>query len=186
MNIPENSEATGHKLAFGNYEQAKEWIGWRAPAYVADVPVDESRSKYYCTLAEDGNPSYWDDNWAQRYWGGLITAPGLLMTWVMPLQWDPAGKRESPMLAMKVPLPGDTIINTGTETEFFKPVYIGDRITVIDEVVDVSEEKTTRLGTGHFIITDGFFYNSRGELVGRNRNTLYRFKAHAGQNEDTP
>lgn len=179
MSESDNCEATGHKLAFGTYEEARAWIGRRSEVYVADVPVDESRSKYYCTLAEDGNPSYWDANWARRHWGGLITPPGLLMTWVMPLQWDPAGKRESPLLAMKVPLPGDTIINTGTDTEFFRPVYIGDRITVIDEVVDVSEEKSTRLGVGHFVVTDGSFYNSAGELVGRNRNTLYRFKVHA-------
>jgi len=39
----------------------------------------------------------------------------------------------------------------------------------------VSPEKTTRVGTGHFVETCDHFHRADGALVAVNRNTLFRF-----------
>ena len=83
------------------------------------------------------------------------------------------------MLATRVPLPGDTIINISTDSEFFRPMKAGDRLTVEEEVVDITPEKRTRIGIGHFITTQSTFRNQHGELAARNRNVLFRFTAAA-------
>ena len=81
-------------------------------------------------------------------------------------------------MAAKVPLPGDKPINVTTEFEYFRPAYAGDIVNMIDRLIDISEEKTTRIGTGHFITTVGEFRNQRGELLARSTNILFRYKAH--------
>ena len=47
--------------------------------------------------------------------------------------------------------------------------------TVVEEVVSISPEKTTRLGTGHFVQTLEIYYREDGNPVATNRNTLFRF-----------
>jgi hypothetical protein len=46
---------------------------------------------------------------------------------------------------------------------------------VIEEVVSVSPEKTTRLGAGHFIETLETYYRGDGSPVAISRNTLFRY-----------
>ena len=46
---------------------------------------------------------------------------------------------------------------------------------VVEELVAVSPEKTTKLGVGHFVETCESFYRDDGTLVATNRNTLFRF-----------
>jgi hypothetical protein len=54
-------------------------------------------------------------------------------------------------------------------------VVEGDRLSVVEEVVSVSPEKTTKLGVGHFIQTLDTFMRDDGTVVALNRNTLFRF-----------
>jgi acyl dehydratase len=78
-------------------------------------------------------------------------------------------------LATQVPLPGDTLINVSTETEFIRPIRAGERLNVTDEVADVTPEKQTRLGKGHFITTVATFRNEKGAVVAKNTNVMFRF-----------
>ena len=61
------------------------------------------------------------------------------------------------------------------EAEFLIPMVEGDRLSIVEEVVSVSPEKTTKLGVGHFIQTLDTFYRDDGAVVALNRNTLFRF-----------
>jgi len=45
--------------------------------------------KYYAAHLEDANPSYWDEDFATQAWGGIVSPPGMLMSWLMPLPWKP-------------------------------------------------------------------------------------------------
>jgi acyl dehydratase len=49
---------------------------------------------------------------------------------------------------------------------FHEPVRPGDRLTTCQVLRSVSDEKTTRLGTGRFWVIDVESRNERGELVG--------------------
>ncbi len=169
---------SGLGLNFGTYEEAKTWIGRSTDVCFGEVEVNVPMVRTYCAAMEDANQSYWDADFAAAHWGGAIAPPAMLQTWTIPMQWRPDGRRTVSVMAAKVPLPGDKPINVTTEFEYFRPAYAGDIVNMVDRLIDISEEKTTRIGTGHFITTVGEFRNQRGELLARSTNILFRYKAH--------
>jgi hydroxyacyl-ACP dehydratase HTD2-like protein with hotdog domain len=94
------------------------------------------------------------------------------------LQWHPTKERKHYIMALRVPLPGDTLINVATSTEFDRHLYLGDRVSVQDRLVQISEEKNTRLGIGHFLTTEAEFRNQNGERVAVQTNQLFRYRTH--------
>ena len=51
------------------------------------------------------------------------------------------------------------------EAQFHEPVRPGDRLTTRQILRSVSDEKTTKLGTGRFWVIDVEYHNQRGDLV---------------------
>lgn len=166
-------------LSFGTYQEALQWIGRKSPPRPCEDEVNWPQIKYFCSLVRDGNPNYWNEAAARQRYGAIIAPPGMLMVWQMHLRWRPDAPVETPVFAAAVPLPGDTVINVTTDTEFFVPVRVGDRLSIEEEVADVSPEKHTRLGSGHFVTTLATFRNQRGEIVATNRNVLFRYLSAA-------
>ena len=162
-------------LEYGTYEEALKVVGKPGNRVIAEFSVNWEMIKIYCSLEEDANPSYWDEEYASKQWGGIVAPPGLLLSWAMSLQWHPDKERQHYFVAMKIPLPGDTLINVGTTTEFHRPLFLGDRLSVEDQLVNVSEEKTTRLGVGHFLTTQANFFNQKDELIAVQSNQLFRY-----------
>ncbi|HZV08279.1 MAG TPA: MaoC family dehydratase N-terminal domain-containing protein, partial [Novosphingobium sp.] len=101
--------------------------------------------------------------------------PGMLQTWTIPMQWRPEGARTVSVMCAKVPLPGDKPINVSTDFEFFEPVRVGDRLTMTDRLEAISPEKTTKVGTGHFITSVTEYRNQAGVLLARSTNVLFRY-----------
>jgi acyl dehydratase len=168
-----------YEFAFGSYQDALRMVGMRTEPRFAGTAVSAARIQHFASLVRDGNPSYWDEEFAHGVWGGLVAPPGMLMGWLIPPPWLPTGRRPVPSLAIRVPLPGTTFINASNDAEFFVPILEGDRLSVVEEVVAVSPQKTTRLGVGHFVETCERYHRDDGTVVAVNRNTLYRFTPHA-------
>jgi acyl dehydratase len=59
---------------------------------------------------------------------------------------------------------------------FYEPVRPGDVITSAQVLKSVSDEKTTKLGTGRFWVIDVEYTNQRGELVGVESYTGFGYK----------
>jgi acyl dehydratase len=143
-----------------------------------EIAVNAPMVRHYAAMVRDGNASYWDEDFAERHWGGVVAPPGMLMTWLIPLEWKPGGVgRPLPLLTARVPLPGDTFINVSHDAEHFAPIRVGDHLNVVEELVDVSEAKRTSLGIGHFVTTVSTYRRQDGELVARATNVLYRFSS---------
>jgi acyl dehydratase len=166
---------SGYDLPIGTVEDARAMIGRRTPPRRAAFEVSWGMVQHFCAMTRDGNPSYWDPDFATAQWGGLIAPPAMLMTWLMTPEWTPTTGRPEPMLPARVPLPGTSMINGSNDATFHLPVRVGDRLTVEEELVSVSDLKTTRLGEGHFLETLSVFRNQDGELVAEVTNTLFRF-----------
>lgn len=164
-------------LQFGSYEDAVKFLDAPDRLSFSDLDVTWPLIQEYCALLEDGNPSYWDEPFARKQWGGIVAPPGLMMTWPMPLLWRPDGGKEHYVLSINIPLPGDTLINVATDSEFFGPVFVGDRINVSERLVSITPEKKTRLGAGHFLRTEATFRNQRGEPVAVRNNDLFRYQS---------
>src|SRR3954468_16970986 len=166
---------TRYEFAFGTYEDALRMVGVRSEPRFARTAVSAARIQHFAAMVQDGNPAYWDAEFATQVWGGLVAPPALLMGWLIPPPWLPDGQRPIPSIAIRVPLPGTTFINASNDVELVPPVVEGDRLKVVEEVVSVSSEKRTKVGVGHFVETCDSYYREDGSLVATNRNVLFRF-----------
>ena len=164
-----------YPLAFGTYADALRMVGVASEPRTAETVVSAARIQMFAATVRDGNPSYWDAEFATRTWGGLLAPPALLMGWLVPPPWDPTGRPPVSAIALRVPLPGTTFINAANAAEFPLPIVEGDRLTLVEQVVSVSPEKRTRLGVGHFIETLDTYTRQDGAVVATSRNTLFRF-----------
>lgn len=133
-------------------------------------PVERGYVWTTCASVENGNPLFWDDQVAAVLTGGPIAPPTMLSVWFRPHHWSPGedGQR-LPLqvhfdLKERFGLP-EAVISENT-LAFHDPVRPGDRITSGQLLRSVSEEKTTRLGTGRFWVIDVEYRNQRGDLVG--------------------
>lgn len=185
--MAENCHDTGNRQ--DNYASATtyavtgdDWRGWvgREVTVEAPYPVEAGRVADFCALVGDANPSYWDPEIATGRFGGPVAPPATLMVWRFPAVWNPAGRPEhGPLIGLEVPLPVDDLINTSTDTWFFAPIRVGSRLTYVDRVVSVSDEKSTALGPGHFVTSEFDAIDDRGTKVATNRNVMLRFRAEA-------
>jgi uncharacterized protein len=163
--------------AVGTYEEALAHVGRRSARFVADVPLSEGSVKMFCAMVQDPNPAYWDKAVAADIWGGPVAPPALVQATVLPVPWTPSGKPHQALAVFAVPLPGTTLINVSTEAVHHRPFFVGETLSYYDEIVSISPERTTRLGTGHFITTV-FHYEDRDEKpVATVTNVMFRFGA---------
>jgi uncharacterized protein len=168
------STEISYEFAFGSYEDAQQMIGKRTEPRQAGTAVSAARIQHFAAMVRDANPSYWDAEFAQRVWGGLVAPPALLIGLVMPPPWVPTGEPPVASIAIRVPLPGTAIINAANDVEYLAPILEGDRLSVVEEVVSVSAEKKSRVGVGHFIETLETYYRD-DTPVATSRNTLFRY-----------
>lgn len=164
-----------YQLAFGVYEDALRMVGATSEPRTAATAVSGARIQLFAAMVHDRNRSYWDAEFANRTWGGLLAPPALLMGWLIPPPWQPQGGPPAASLVLRVPLPGTTFINAANDVEFLEPIVEGDVLTVVEELVSVSPEKRTRLGVGHFVETLETYRRQDRTVVATCRNTLFRF-----------
>lgn len=160
-------------------------------------PITETDVRRFCEVVEDGNPVYWDEEFAKASrFGRLISPPQSLFAMTFGAWWTP-GHVEANLAAQTAALnqaadavdPGAIyaicdrfgyVVNTvaGQETEYIAPFGPGDgRIKMRSMTVDFSPEKTVRVGRGVFVTSVTEYRTERAdELVGRSRLVLLRYK----------
>jgi hypothetical protein len=74
-----------------------------------------------------------------------------------------------------VPLPGESVVNISVDYSYRRQVRVGDMLRMVEELVDVSEQKLTQIGTGHFITTATTYLAQGDEVVATQTNVLFRF-----------
>jgi hypothetical protein len=95
------TEATGYDVPVGTYEDAKAMVGTTTPVRFGEIAVSVPMIRHYAAMVRDANAAYWDDDFAERHWG-VVAPPGMLMTWLIPLEWRPGGGRPVPLLTDRV------------------------------------------------------------------------------------
>jgi uncharacterized protein len=160
-------------------------------------PITGSDVRRFCEMVEDGNPVYWDEDFARASrFGRLISPPQSLFAMTFGAWWTPAHVEASLAEEMST-LNQDTdaidagaiyaicdrfgyVVNTvaGQETEYLAPFGPGDgRIKLRSMTLDVSPEKTVRVGRGVFITSVTEYRTERAdELIGRSRLVLLRYR----------
>ena len=135
-----------------------------------DFPVERGYVWTACASVENGNPLFWDDGLAASLTGGPIAPPSMLSTWFRPHHWAPDRTTQALPLQvhfdMKERFALPEAVMTDNAMTFHEPVRPGDVLSTRQVLRSVSEEKTTRLGTGRFWEIDVEYRNQRDDLVG--------------------
>jgi hypothetical protein len=155
---------------------------------VAPDPVNQAMIRHWCYALEDMNPVYLDPEFAARSrFGGIVSPPVMLQSWTMaPPKISgiaerggvPVEIRENPMAFLDE---AGFIGTVATNSEFEMERYpkLGDLLSATTVIESVSEEKKTALGTGHFLTWVTTYTDEQGEVVGRQRFRILRFKPGA-------
>lgn len=165
------------------FEQVRGMLGAKNAPEVARDPVNPAMIRHWCDAMTDHNPVYTDSEFAaQSLHGGLVAPPAMLNAWNMPGLPGRRGGDASmnPMRALDAA--GFTsVIATNSEHEYVRYLRPGDRLHGTNELVDVSEEKQTALGLGHFVTSRATYRTQDGEEVGRMFFRLLKFKPGTGR-----
>ena len=150
-------------------------VGKETAPVAAPYAVNEAMARHWCEMVEDANPIYFDEAYARTTWlQGTFAPPAMLFTWGRPPVW-PHAEREP--LVERLELEGcTTTIAVNAVQEYFLPLRYGDTLTITSKLTAVSDEKTTRLGTGHFVTTVDTFRNQLGQVVGTHTFTLFTYQ----------
>ena len=68
---------------------------------------------------------------------------------------------------------------SNSEFEIVRYLHLGEVVSATTVVETISEEKATRLGPGHFVTWVTTYVDEAGELVGRQRFRILKFKPEA-------
>ena len=122
-----------------------------------------------CASVENGNPLFWDDAVADELTGGPVAPPSMVSVWFRPHHWAPGRSTQALPLQVHFDLKDRLALPEAVMTEntivFHEPVRPGDVLRTHQVLRSVSDEKTTKLGTGRFWVIDVVYRNQRDELV---------------------
>lgn len=153
---------------------------------VAPDPVNQPMIRHWAAAFEDHNPVYTDTDRATRSrFGGIVAPPLMLQTWTMatpkiagiaerggsPLEADDA----SPLSVLdQAGFVGTLASNSEFEIERY--LHLGEVVSATTVMESISDEKQTRLGPGHFVTWVTTYLDEAGEVVGRQRFRILKFK----------
>ena len=158
-------------------------IGQESEPRPVGFPINEAMATHWCEMTEDANPIYFDEAYARTTWLQTTFAPPtMLNTWGMTPVWPPVEQRRNP--SNQLELEGcDTTIAANSVQEYFLPLRWGDTLTSTSRIDSISDEKRTRLGFGHFVVTVTTFRNQFDQIIGTHTFTLFMYRPHPAGGE---
>jgi acyl dehydratase len=155
------------------------------PTHAPD-PVNLPMIRHWAAAFEDENPVYTDAEAAARSRFGEIVAPPLMLqTWTMatPRITGMAERGGSPVeggRAKVLSLLDEAgfvgTLASNSEFEIVRYLRVGDEVSSATVVESVSPEKQTRIGPGHFVTWVTTYTDAAGEVVGRQRFRILKFR----------
>jgi acyl dehydratase len=139
--------------------------------------------RHWCDAMSDANPVYTDTAFAARsVHGALVAPPAMLNAWTMPgLPGRRADDGATSPLRLLDQAGFTSVIATNSEHEYVRYLRLGDLLHAENELVEVSDEKRTALGVGHFVTSRTTYRTQHGEEVGRMLFRLLKFRPGTGR-----
>ncbi len=148
--------------------------------FPAPVAVNEAMIRHWCEALGDANP---------RYAGGAEAPPTMLLAWTMPGYGKTPAPRmgtQGELMALLDDAGFTSVVATDTEEEYVRYLRPGDHVTAATVIEDVSPEKKTGLGVGHFVTTATTFATDSGEVIGTARFRILKFRPPARRESPPP
>jgi len=150
-----------------------------SPPRTATDPVNLPMIRRWCEAMGETNPLYLDEELARdTELGGLVAPPAMLEVWTMG-HYRPDGQREHHNLlgVDELDAAGFTsVVATNLEQQYVRYLRCGDLLTQSVTFAEVSDEKRTALGPGHFLTYASEFSDQHREVVGRMRLRILKFR----------
>ena len=147
--------------------------------------VNQSMIRHWCDAMEDPNPNYVDATHAATGpHGGIVAPPTMLNAWTMignvPRVLDPNDPQGG--VNAKLDAAGYVgVVATNSEHLYKRYLRPGDVLTGVQKLVEVTGEKQTGLGVGHFVTTETEYYDQTGEHVGSMFFRILKFRPGTGR-----
>lgn len=163
-------------------------IGERGTPQKARDAVNQATIRAWCDAMGEQNPIHTDSAAAARSpWSEIVAPSAMLGVWTLtgnvPRTLDPGCPR-SRALKILEDAGYPSVIGTDTAERYLRPLRLGEQLTGVLSLVEVSEQKTTGLGTGYFLTTLTEFTNQQGELVGTWKFRVFKFKPRVPTDEE--
>lgn len=165
--------------------RAREYLGKSAvrDTLARDV-VNLPMIRRWCEAMGETNPIFTDADAARAHGrDGIVAPPAMLDVWTMA-PYRPQGRSADDNMAV-LQLFDDAgytgVVATNVTQEYDRELREGDRIQFKAVVDEVSDEKRTGLGTGHFVTMRYEFSTDQGEPVGRMLFRVLKFKPPEGK-----
>ncbi len=167
------------------YEKLRSFVGEEAtPVRHAQEPVNRAMIRHFVEAVGDENPVYLDDDAAVATGRpGAVAPPAMLPVWLMVgyrahqrARSGPAPDTAMARLLALLDEHGFTgVVATDDDQRYRRELRVGDQLSMRTVIVDISPEKRTGLGPGHFITTERSYVDQHGESVAEQRFTILRF-----------
>jgi uncharacterized protein len=167
-------------------------VGAEGPRQVARHPVSTTGIADWCDAIGDTNPLYADDEAAAKSrHGGLVAPPATLDIWdrpglpgqprFRPADKPPAEDPRSKALRMLDEAGFVGVVAVNSELEIVRYLRPGDLLCNTQVLEDISAEKQTGLGIGHFVTTRQRYETTDGEHVGDLLFRILKFRPGTGK-----
>jgi acyl dehydratase len=166
-------------------EEMQPHIGSAGAPVPARDPVNQPMIRHWCDAMTDHNPVYTDPEFAAKsVHGEIVAPPAMLNAWTMqgnvPRRFDSEDSLAN--VLTRLDEAGFTsVVATNSEHEYLRYLRLGDHLEGVQTVSDVSAEKQTALGIGHFATTNTEYRTRSGEVVGRMKFRILKYRPGTGR-----
>ena len=167
-------------------------VGSAGKIEVARDSVSEPVIRSWCDAMSESNPLYINQDFANdSKHGRIIAPPAMLQVWTMSgLHLGNQFQRnteDSPSAGVYQLLDeaGFTgVVATNATYHYDEVIKPGDLISASQKLLDISEEKTTAIGVGHFVTTETIYSDASGKQVGSMEFRVLKFKPGTGKKNE--
>lgn len=178
MSQTETANPPADKAAF--LARLRAYVGREAgPPFTARDAVNQAMIRHWCDAIGDTNPVYTDPEFAAHSIHKRIVAPPTMMqAWTMRGLMPPPTEPDTlnQLLGILAAAGFTSVVATNCEQEYGRYLHVGDVLTATTVIAEVSEEKQTALGAGHFVSIPTTFHDQNGEVVGRMQFRILLFR----------
>lgn len=165
----------------GKDTRLDQFVGRYGAPMPAPDPVNSAMIHHWRQAMGDANRAYWDSGFAGRSrFGQVIAPPAMTQVWTMPpLGLPPAADAVGELYDRLDYLGYTSIVATNSAQTYLRPQYLGDSLTATKHIASISEEKSTRIGTGRFVTTEIDIVDSGQHTVATQLHRVLKFRPAA-------
>jgi acyl dehydratase len=158
-------------------------------ASIGPDPVNQPMIRHWSAAFDDHNPVYTDPEVAaSTRFGAVVAPPLMLQTWTMATPQitgikqrggSPVESTGSGPLAVFDDAGFVGTLASNTEFDIERYLRLGDTVSASTVVESISPRKQTRIGPGYFVTWVTTYVDGDGEVVGRQRFRILKFRPEA-------